>query len=163
MLQGVTGGFPGPAIAAISLGLVGHSALAEQVGRNQRFASTGALVGAALMGIAGNLLSYQSIFLIVVLLGLPMFLALRGSGGRYPLRSILRSARLIMMRVSQQVPGGVILLKDFSLVIFAAGYSCFNLLMLPSSSRRRNSGTQVTDTLLTRHIGTDHCAEIIVD
>jgi MFS family permease len=44
VLQGVTGGFLGPAIAAISLGLVGHSALAERLGRNQRFASTGALV-----------------------------------------------------------------------------------------------------------------------
>ena len=76
VLQGVTGGFLGPAIAAISLGLVGHSALAERLGRNQRFASIGALVGAALMGIAGYLLSYQSIFRIVVLLGLPLFLAL---------------------------------------------------------------------------------------
>ena len=61
VLQGVTGGFLGPAIAAISLGLVGHAALAERLGRNQRFASTGALVGAALMGITGYLLSYQSI------------------------------------------------------------------------------------------------------
>src|SRR5271169_2035428 len=76
VLQGATGGFLGPAIVAISLGLVGHSALAERLGRNQRFASTGALVGAALTGIAGYLLSYQSIFLIVVLLGLPLFLAL---------------------------------------------------------------------------------------
>ena len=49
VLQGATGGFLGPAIAAISLGLVGHAALAEQLGRNQRFASTGALAGAALM------------------------------------------------------------------------------------------------------------------
>ena len=49
VLQGATGGFLGPAIAAISLGLVGHAALAERLGRNQRFASTGALAGAALM------------------------------------------------------------------------------------------------------------------
>jgi hypothetical protein len=41
MLQGITGGFLGPAIAAISLGLVGHAALPERLGRNQRFASTG--------------------------------------------------------------------------------------------------------------------------
>jgi MFS family permease len=39
VLQGITGGFLGPAIAAISLGLVGHSALAERLGRNQRFAA----------------------------------------------------------------------------------------------------------------------------
>src|SRR5260370_37944049 len=37
VLQGLTGGFLGPAIAAISLVLVGHSALAEQLGRSQRF------------------------------------------------------------------------------------------------------------------------------
>jgi MFS family permease len=39
-LQAITGGFLGPAIAAISLGLVGHAALGERLGRNQRFAST---------------------------------------------------------------------------------------------------------------------------
>ena len=62
VLQGMTGGFLGPAIAAISLGLVGYSALAERLGRNQRFASTGALVGAGFMGLVGYLLSYQAIF-----------------------------------------------------------------------------------------------------
>jgi MFS family permease len=35
VLQGLTGGVLGPAIAAISLGLVGHAALAERLGRNQ--------------------------------------------------------------------------------------------------------------------------------
>ena len=53
VLQGVTAGFIGPAIAAISLGLVGYAALAERLGRNQRFASTGSLLGAALMGVVG--------------------------------------------------------------------------------------------------------------
>jgi MFS family permease len=76
VLQGVTGGFLGPAIAAISLGLVGYSALAERLGRNQRFASTGALVGAGLMGLVGYLLSYQAIFVIAAALGLPLFVAL---------------------------------------------------------------------------------------
>ena len=50
--------------------------VAKRLGRNQRFASTGALVGAALMGLVGYLLSYQAIFLIVALLGLPLFVAL---------------------------------------------------------------------------------------
>jgi len=56
-------GFLGPAIAAISLGLVGHSALAERLGRNQRFAATGAVTTAGLMGAIGYFLSYQAIFL----------------------------------------------------------------------------------------------------
>ncbi|MGA9010453.1 MAG: hypothetical protein WB495_27100 [Xanthobacteraceae bacterium] len=61
-LQGVTGGILGPAIAAISLGLVGHMALPEWLGRNQRFAATGSLAAAALMGLTGYIFSYQAIF-----------------------------------------------------------------------------------------------------
>jgi MFS family permease len=76
VLQGSTGGFLGPAIVAISLGLVGQAALPERLGRNQRFASTGNLVAAALMGLIGYFLSYQAIFLTVVALTLPLFFAL---------------------------------------------------------------------------------------
>jgi len=53
VLQGLTGGVLGPAVAAISLGLVGHPALAERLGRNQRFASAGALTVTGLMGAIG--------------------------------------------------------------------------------------------------------------
>jgi len=75
-LQGITGGLLGPAIAAISLGLVGHAALPERLGRNQRFASTGSLVAAALMGLVGYAFSYHAIFLLVIALALPLFVAL---------------------------------------------------------------------------------------
>ena len=75
-LQGITGGILGPAIAAISLGVVGHSALPERLGRNQRFAATGSLVAAALMGLIGYAFSYRSIFLLVVALTVPSFVAL---------------------------------------------------------------------------------------
>src|SRR5215471_17170623 len=75
-LQGITGGILGPAIAAISLGVVGHSALPERLGRNQRFAATGSLAAAALMGLVGYAFSYRSIFLLVVALTLPLFVAL---------------------------------------------------------------------------------------
>src|SRR6266403_1888422 len=76
MLQGSTGGFLGPAIVAISLGLVGLAALPERLGRNQRFASTGNLVAAALMGLIGYFWSYQAIFLTVAALAIPLFVAL---------------------------------------------------------------------------------------
>jgi MFS family permease len=127
VLQGVTGGFLGPAIAAISLGLVGHAALAERLGRNQRFASIGALVGAALMGIAGYLLSYQSIFLIVVLLGLPLFLALaqiRAADVHFG-----RSCGAPAQHGESEPPRSErkILLKDFRLVIFATSLFLFQL------------------------------------
>ena len=75
-LQGISGGILGPAIAAISLGVVGHSALPERLGRNQRFAASGSLAAAALMGLIGFVFSYRSIFLLVVALTLPLFVAL---------------------------------------------------------------------------------------
>ena len=44
VLQRVTGGVLGPAVVAITLGLVGHAALAERLGQNQRFAAAGGVV-----------------------------------------------------------------------------------------------------------------------
>jgi MFS family permease len=75
-LQGFTGGFLGLAIAAISLGLVGHAALAERLGRNQRFAAMGGVVAAGLMGLIGYVLSYRAIFLAAAALVLPLLAAL---------------------------------------------------------------------------------------
>ena len=66
----------GPAIAAISLGLVGHAALGERIGRNARFASIGAGLSAVAMGVSGQLLSNQAIFLVTAALVGPTLLAL---------------------------------------------------------------------------------------
>jgi MFS family permease len=76
LLQGTTGGFLGMAVTAISLGLVGHAALGERLGRNQRFASTGGVVAAALMGIIGDFISHRGIFLTSAALVLPLLFAL---------------------------------------------------------------------------------------
>jgi MFS family permease len=76
VLQGITGGFLGLAIAAISLGLVGHAALAERLGRNQRFASTGGVIAAGLMGLIAFFLSYRAIFFAAAALVLPLLAAL---------------------------------------------------------------------------------------
>jgi MFS family permease len=76
VLQGITGGFLGLAIAAISLGLVGHAALGDRLGRNQRFASTGGVVAAGLMGLIAYFLSYRAIFFVAAALVLPLLAAL---------------------------------------------------------------------------------------
>lgn len=44
------GGILGLGVAAITLGLVEHKAIAERFGRNQRFASMGGLAAAATEG-----------------------------------------------------------------------------------------------------------------
>ena len=66
----------GPAIAAISLGLVGPLAIGERLGRNARYASLGNGVAAAVMGTAGYLLSSRSVFLVTFILAIPTLLAL---------------------------------------------------------------------------------------
>jgi predicted MFS family arabinose efflux permease len=66
----------GPAIAAISLGLVGPFALGERFGRNARCASLGNGFAAALMGTCGYLLSSRSVFLVTFVLAIPTLLAL---------------------------------------------------------------------------------------
>ena len=76
VLQGLTGGVLGPAVAAISLGLVGHRALAKRLGRNQRFASAGALTITGLMGIISYFSSYRAIFIVSATLVLPLLLAI---------------------------------------------------------------------------------------
>jgi MFS family permease len=76
VLLGSTGGFVGPAIPAISLGLVGQPALAERLGRNQRFQSAGSLAAAGLMGMLGYVLSNRVIFFAAALLAVPALVAL---------------------------------------------------------------------------------------
>ena len=76
MLQGITGGFLGPGIASISLGLVGHHMLSERLGRNQRFKSTGSLVAAGIFGFLGYFLSNRDILLTTAILVLPALIAL---------------------------------------------------------------------------------------
>ncbi|AMA56947.1 MFS transporter [Bradyrhizobium sp. CCGE-LA001] len=66
----------GPAIAAISLGLVGPLAIGERLGRNARFASLGSGIAAAVMGTVGYLLSSRAVFLVTFLLVIPTLIAL---------------------------------------------------------------------------------------
>jgi MFS family permease len=66
----------GPAIAVISLSLVGHAGLGERIGRNARFGSIGAGVSAAAMGACGYWLSDRSILFLTAILVIPALFAL---------------------------------------------------------------------------------------
>ena len=66
----------GPAIAAISLGLVGPLAVGERLGRNARYASLGNGVAAAVMGACGYFLSSRSVFLVTFIMAIPTLFAL---------------------------------------------------------------------------------------
>src|SRR4029079_5848307 len=69
-----------PAIAAISLHLVGHMALGERLGRNARYASLGNGLAAAVMGATGAWLSSRAVFILTAALCVPALLSLLAIG-----------------------------------------------------------------------------------
>ncbi|HEY1245159.1 MAG TPA: MFS transporter [Hyphomicrobiaceae bacterium] len=122
----------GPAIAAISLGLVGHAAIGPRLGRNTRFAAIGNGLAAAAMGAVGYFISPQAVFFATAALALPTVWALtrirdaeidpvRADGGLDPTAGE-PAARVID------------LLRKRALVVFAACIFLFqaaNAAMLP--------------------------------
>lgn len=66
----------GPALAAISLGLVGHALLSERLGRNARFLALGNATAAGVMGAAAYYFSNQAIFFLTAALFVPALVAL---------------------------------------------------------------------------------------
>ena len=76
VLIGGTSSIFGPAICAVSLGLVGRAAFDVRQGRNQTFNSAGNVTAALSMGLLGYLISNRSIFFFVLVLAVPTILAL---------------------------------------------------------------------------------------
>ncbi len=66
----------GPAMAAITLGLVGHAGMSERLGRNARFAAIGNGIAAAAMGACGYWLSNRAVFFVTAVLLVPALVAL---------------------------------------------------------------------------------------
>lgn len=76
ILHGVTGGIVTPAIAAISLGLVGRGAMSARTGRNNAFDAAGNALTAGAMGAAGQYIAKSAIFLGAAALCIPALIAL---------------------------------------------------------------------------------------
>jgi MFS family permease len=66
----------GPAIAALSLALVGHAALGERLGRNARYLAIGNAFAAGLMGTFGYYVGERAVFLLTAALALPALAAI---------------------------------------------------------------------------------------
>jgi MFS family permease len=125
ILQGLTAGIITPAIGAISLGLVGRSAIALRAGRNYRYAAAGHALTAALMGAAGTYLWNGAIFFCAAALCIPALIALgfiRGDEIDYArARNATRSNnRVATGRVAD-------LFKNHKLVLFTAATLLFQL------------------------------------
>ncbi len=136
-----------PAIAAVSLGLVGHAALGERLGRNARFGALGNGLAAGVMGVVGSYVSEQAVFVLTAVLCLPALATLPFIDAR-PLIDVpppsrpetARSATARPARPGQAPPASarraelVALLTDRRLLVFvgcAALFHLSNAAMLP--------------------------------
>jgi len=75
-LHGASTSVMGPAVVAISLGMVGRDKLGERLGRNRQFGSAGNLGSAAFMGLIGYALSPATIFWVTAVLAVPALVAI---------------------------------------------------------------------------------------
>lgn len=76
VLIGGTSSVFNPAVAAISMGLVGHKLFDRRQGRNQTFNSAGNVMAAVAMGLIGYYIANRGIFFFVVAFTLPTILTL---------------------------------------------------------------------------------------
>jgi MFS family permease len=123
-----------PAIAAISLHLVGYSELGERLGRNARFASLGNGLAAVVMGATGAFLSSRAVFVLTALLCVPALIALTGIG-RGP------HARRQTTTRTLDWPGLRKLFSDRRLLVFAV---CVGLFHLSNAAMLPLAGAAVT-------------------
>jgi len=63
---GLTQSVYAPCVAAITLGIVGHAALAPRVGRNESFNHLGNMLAAIIAGLIGRYISYEGIFYFAI-------------------------------------------------------------------------------------------------
>lgn len=64
-----------PCVAAISLGIVGHSLLSRRIGRNESFNHLGNMLAAIVAGLIGYFISYEGIFFFSIAQCLALILA----------------------------------------------------------------------------------------
>ncbi|WP_400766884.1 MFS transporter [Methylosinus sporium] len=143
--------FP-PAIAAISLGVVGRALFAERVGRNEAFNHAGNVVTAIAAGLAGWLIAPVAVLWLVVLLACASALAL-----------VMIDASEIDHRAARGLadgdddpddgarPSGLrVIFESRPLLIFTAAITLFhfaNAAMLPLVGERLSEGREQTGSL----------------
>ncbi|MDE2581103.1 MAG: MFS transporter [Rhodospirillales bacterium] len=122
VIHGMASSVLTPAIAALSLGLVGHAALGERLGRNASFAALGNGLAAAAMGAAGSALGTRSVFWLTAGLGLPALAALAAMGrrGAPAAHATEEKERLTRRALSA-------LLRDRRLLVFGSAIALFFL------------------------------------
>jgi predicted MFS family arabinose efflux permease len=132
VLIGGSSSFFGPAICAVSLGIVGHQLFDRRQARNQAFSAAGTVLAAVAIGLLGHFVSNRSIFFFVLVCALPAILILRIIRPDEIDYDVARGGK--KGDADAKPAGALALLKDRPLVIFlvcAVMFHFANATMLP--------------------------------
>ena len=121
-LQSAAGTLLSPTIAAVSLAVAGTAGLGERLGRNARYGSIGAGLGAAVMGVISTWFSHQAVLLAAAAL-LPLALFAIARIG--PDRVVVTPPSEIVEVKGWRAPFA--LLRDRRILLFATGLMLFQL------------------------------------
>lgn len=124
-----------PAMAAISLALVGRKDLGNRLGRNARWASIGSACAALLMGLFGTYVSVRAIFWLTAALTVPAIIALtmiEGAGNPLRPRAPPRDEAATAAGAAEEAPDAPpesigTLLRDRRMLTFAVCIVLFHL------------------------------------
>jgi len=132
-----------PAIAAISLGLVGHKKLAARIGRNEAFNHAGNVGVAILAGLVGHFIGYEWIFYLVTVAAAASILSALFIKAEDIDHRLARGAKSAKGSVEEHPSGAAALLTDRRIVFFALAVTLFhfaNAAMLPLAGQLLSTG-----------------------
>ena len=141
-LIGASGAFLAPAVAAITLGIVGAGAFDRQFGKNQAFNSAGNVFTALLVAYVSYKFGYREIFVIAGLLAIPTAVCLLGVDAKQI--DYARARGSIKDHGRTETEGMSSLLKDRVLLGFLATAFLFhfaNAAMLPQLGEMLSKGS----------------------
>lgn len=143
--------FP-PAIAAISLGLVGHDKLDRRVGRNESFNHTGNVIAALLAGAVGHFISPKGIFFLVAAMATGSAVAVNRIREKEIDHDLARGADGEEDKAENHhhLAGFVQILSDRRILLFCAAVVLFhfaNAAMLPLVGQRLSEGKAANATV----------------
>jgi predicted MFS family arabinose efflux permease len=146
---GISGAVFGPAIAAISLGIVGHRGFSRRNGRNQAFNHAGNAVAAGVAGVSAYLFGPVAVFFLLAAMALASLVSVLAIPADAIDHEIARGLPDGKKHEHEQPSGLAVLLTSRPLLIFTACVVFFHLAnaaMLPLVGQKlalqnRNEGT----------------------
>lgn len=145
--------FP-PALAAITLGLVGHERLDRRIGRNETFNHTGNVLAATLAGLIGYFIARKGIFFLVAVMAFGSVIAVSQIRDREIDHELARGAsddeEEDSARHQHHLSGVGQLFSDRRLIFFAVAVILFhfaNAAMLPLVGQELAQGKGTSDTV----------------